>query len=372
MRTRWRGALGAALIASCVPGSAVAGMQMANAAAASAPLALAYVSNGQVTVFEAGTLTTTGPGQDPVWSPNGANLLYMRPDFIANLADLFVADKHGANAQRLFGGVYPYIPPTWSPDSKYILYTAAAKGSATTGQTVNLEVRAFNLATRQVRVLGAFTLSGGCSPNGTALQVAMTTAQGSHQGTPSTLIWAQPNLVVVQESCTGNGLLMFKTGGKPVTLSGWSAAALSPDGKSIAASVIPRGGKAVSAQVGVITVATGKTQILKAKVTANAVTWTHDGKYIVTVANPANPAIGSVQIAKLTPNGKTVTRLGAFPAAGAYHPSLDRNDRSLALAVVGSVKTVGVPPPTFVELAPTQKAGPATPFFPGSQPAWRP
>lgn len=371
MRSHWRGATGAALIASCVLGGALAGIAPAAAATSSPAQALAYVSGGQVTVFEAGTLTTVGPGQDPVWSPKGDSLLYIRPDFIGNLADVYVADRHGANARRIFSGAYPYVVPSWSPDGKYVVY--AATTASRTATTVPLQVRAYNVASKQTRVLGSYTLHGGCSPNGTALQTTMAAAQGSYQGTPSTVIWAQPNLVVAQGSCTGSGLVLFKVGGKPSTLSGWSGAVLAPNGKTIAASVVPKGGSAAHAQVGLITVGTGKTQVLGAKVTANALAWTHDGKYIVAVADPTNPATGSVQIARLTPDGKTVTKLGSFRAAGAYHPSIDVTNRSLALAVVGSAPaTVAAPPSTYVELTPVTAAGPATPFFPGAQPAWRP
>jgi Tol biopolymer transport system component len=370
MRSQWRGATGAALVASCVLGGALAGPQPAGAATSAPVQALAYVTNSQVTVFEAGTLTSVGPGENPVWSPSGANLLFMRPDFVANLADIYIADKHGANAQRLFSGAYPYITPSWSPDGKYVVY-AAASGS-TSGATVALQVRAFNVASKQSRTLGSYTLRGGCSPNGTAMQTAMTVAQGAYRGTPSTLIWAQPNLIVAQGSCTGSGLVLFKVGGKPTILSGWWGGVLSPNGKTIAASVVPKGGSAASPSVGLITVSTGKTQVLGAKVSASALAWTHDGKYIVTVANPTNPAKGSVQIAKLTADGKTVTKLGSFRATGAYHPSIDVTDRSLALAVVGSASsTVGAPPATFVELTPITAAGAARPFFPGAQPAWR-
>lgn len=373
MRTIWRRAPGAALVASCVIGSVAASGQPAGAAKAPAPQALAYVANGQVTVFEAGTLTTVGPGQSPAWSPNGANVLFMRADFVANLANVFVADTHGANARSVLTNVYPYIAPAWSPDSKYILYTAAAKGSSTTSPTVTLEARAYNVASRQVRVLGRFSLSGGCSPNGTALRTTMTAAQGTYQGTPSTLIWAQPSLIVVQGSCTGSGLLMFKVGGKPTVLSGWSSAVLSPNGKTIAAAVVPRGGKPSNPQVGLINVTTGRTQMTVARVAANALAWTHDGKYIITVADPSNPATGTVQIARLTADGKTVTKLGSFPAAGAYHPSIDATDRSLALAVVGNASAAAVSPPSVsINLVPTTVAGPAHSFFIGSQPAWRP
>ncbi|HWE64298.1 MAG TPA: hypothetical protein VHB98_21510, partial [Chloroflexota bacterium] len=235
-------------------------------------------------------------------------------------------------------------------------------------------VNAYNLATRQVRVLGQFSLAGGCSPNGSALQTTMTTAQGAYHGTPSTLIWAQPNLIVVQSSCTGQGLTMFKVGGKPTSLKGWSAGVLSPDGKTIAAAVLPSSSRSATPQVGAINVATGKTRILNARVGANALTWTHDGKDIIAVAEPSNPAGGSVQISKLTPDGKTVTALGAIKAAGAYHPSVDHTNHSLALAVVASASAGAVAPPMIsIEFVPTTTAGPARTFFINSgEPAWRP
>src|SRR5258708_10202090 len=81
--------------------------------------ALAYVSSGQIAVIEAGNLTVAGPGQDPLWSPSGANLLFDVPDLLANTATIYLADKHGANTRVLITKAYPFIDPSWSPDSKY-------------------------------------------------------------------------------------------------------------------------------------------------------------------------------------------------------------------------------------------------------------
>jgi hypothetical protein len=341
-------------------------------AATTATQALAYVSNGQVLVYEAGQLTTAGPGQDPVWSPNGANLLFVHPDFVAEAAGVFVTDKHGNNAHPVISGAYPYIVPSWSRDSKFIVYAALHAGASATTKSVPLDIRAFNVSTKQVRVLAHVTITAGCSQAGTALQVAAAAAQGAYRGTPSTIIWAQPNLVVVQSSCTGTGLTVIPLGGKPFTLATWSAAVLSPDGKSIAGAVSNGPGKN-GAHLGILYVSTRKTAVLKAAAASNVLAWTPDSKAVITAVQPTDPLHGTAEILRDSVDGKSVTALGFIPSAGVFHPSVNRTKPSVAFAVLANAsEKVGSIPQITIDLVPTTSMGVPQPFFVGTQPAWRP
>jgi Tol biopolymer transport system component len=344
----------------------------ADAATTPAPQALAYVSSGQVKVFEAGQVTTAGSGQSPVWSPNGANLLFVHPDFVAGVAGVFVTDTHGNNAHAVISGAYPYITPSWSGDSKFIVYATVRAGAGATGKTVPLEIRAFNPSTKQARVLANVTIAGGCSQAGTALQVAAATAQGTYRGTPSTVIWAQPNLVAVQSSCTGSGLTIVPLGGKPFTLADWSGGVLSPDGKMIAAAV-GNGPHSNGAHLGLLNVTTHRTTIIKPPVSAGVLAWTPDSKAVITAVQPTDPLHGTVEVLRESTDGKSVTALAFIPSAGAFHPSVDHAGKSVAFAAIDNASpTVGAIPQITIDLVPAQKLGVAQPYFIGSQPAWRP
>ena len=365
-----RGLLAAAaglLLINAVPGSSP---QRAGAAAA-APQALAYVTNGQVQVFEAGSLTTVGPGQNPVWSPSGSNLLFVHPDFVADTADLFVADSHGANVRAVGSGAYPYIQPSWSRDGKSIVYAELKPGTKTSAASLPLEIRALDPVSKTQRVLATVTIAGGCTQAGTALQVAATVAEGSYRGMASTLIWARPDLLVVQASCTGSGLLFVPLKGKATLYAGWSGGVLSPDGTTVAAVVAAAKGKA--AQLGLLSLAGMKSTTLQPQINASVLAWTLDGSALLAISEPANTANGTSQVSLVSRNGKTVVSLGAVPGTGVYHPSVDRTGKSLAVAVIASATAkVGVIPSTTIDLLSTQQAIPAHAFFVGSEPAWRP
>src|SRR5579862_7944854 len=111
MSTVGRGVAGLALAVGLLANSHVV---VSSHAAGSAPAALAYVASGQVVVLENGNLTPVGPGQDPLWSPNGANLLTFTADFVGGVGRIFVADTHGANSALVMNNVYPWVTPAWS------------------------------------------------------------------------------------------------------------------------------------------------------------------------------------------------------------------------------------------------------------------
>jgi hypothetical protein len=336
------------------------------------PQALAYVANGQVIVFEGGTLTTVGVGQSPFWSPNGAELAYSVDDFRGNTADVYVADTHGANAKHVVAKVYPYINPSWTADSKYIVYTTPVSGQKATAPTLRLQVRAIRPDGTGSLVLGQVTVDNRCATTGTALQIAGTNAQGSYRGYAGTLVWGQPSLIVVQSSCTGQGLMMFKIGKKPTTLATWSAGALSPDGKTVAASVAPAGKG--GAQLGLITIATGKTRVVKAAVSPDVLTWARDSRSLFVASQPANPANGKATIARIDLAGERLTNLGQVPASGVYHLNSAHGDVTLAMAVVANGPATTPAPPamqiSLVNVTPPSK--PINLFVSAAQPAWRP
>ena len=363
----WRG-VAAMILAG---GVQVFGYTSASAAGA---VALAYVASGQVVVQENGVLTTVGAGQDPVWSPSGANLLYMNPDFVGGAAQLYVADSHGANSRLLLKDSYPWVRPSWSVDGKSVVYTAVAPTSKANAAHLTLEVRAASLAGGGIRSLGHVTFVGGCKNTSSALQDAMGQAQGGYRGTPSTLIWSKSNMVVVQSSCTGMGLTAFSVGSNKVTsLPDWSGGVLSPDGRIVAAIAIPTGGKASSAQVGFLNLLTGKHWTIGPKLGSAEVAWAPDATGLLTVTQPSDPQKGLVQVHRLTPDGKSVALLGAIQGAGAYHLALDSTGKSLSMAVVANAPAaVGVPPTVQIYFMSALIPGKASLFSLAGQPAWRP
>ncbi|MGH2344974.1 MAG: TolB family protein [Chloroflexota bacterium] len=260
MRNLWRG-IAAATLAAIVPATSV-GPIAARAATASTN-ALAFVTAGQVSVIEASNITTAGVGQTPLWAPDGSGLLFVLDDYVANSATVYLANSHGADAKVLTAHAYPWVNPGWSRDGKYVLYTVPATklaqvlpNAAATSHPIKLKVMAMKVANKSTTTLGTVTFTAGCSAKVTALANAFAVAEGAYLGTPNTLIWAQPNLVVMQSSCTGQGLtvLNVKTH-KTSTLPTWFGGVLSPDGSTIAASVA--GAKPSSlAQVGILVVKT--------------------------------------------------------------------------------------------------------------------
>lgn len=392
--TTWRAAAGVAIVTTCALASLSAHPMQSRAASSkptpsatpratgtarptatptpTKPQALAYVANGQVIVFEAGTLTTVGLGQSPTWSPNGAYLAYAVDDFANKTADIYVADTHGANVKHVIGHVYPYINPTWSADSKYIVYTTPSAGQKVSALSLRLDVRAIQPGSTASRLLGFITVANRCVSTSTALQAAGAQAQGAYLGLPSTLAWGQSSLVVAQSSCTGQGLTVLRARSKPLTLPTWSAGVLSPDGKTVAASVAPAGKG--GAQLGLISVTTGKTSVIKAAVSPNLLTWAADSKSLFVASEPSNPATGKASLARISLTGKLLTNLGQVPASGVYHLSSAHGDVTLAMAVVANAPA-GTPAPPITQISLVNVTPPSKPmalFMSATQPAWRP
>ncbi|MDB5075978.1 MAG: hypothetical protein JWO42_2157 [Chloroflexi bacterium] len=370
MQRHWSGIAALSLTAAAVTSGLHA--NRINAATVKPVPALAYVADGQVAVIESGNLTVAGPGQNPMWSPNGASLLFDTPDLLANSASVYLADTHGANTRALLTHVYPAINPSWSLDSKYVVYTVVAPGTSATGKTVQLLVKATPVAGGAARTLGRFSFGAGCSMKSTALQESFTKAQGGYHGTPSTLIWAQPNVVVVQSSCTGQGLTEFKVSGGGVTsLAGWSGGVLSPDGKTIAAAVAGTG--RTPGKVGTISVATGAAKVLAPKLSPGSFVWQANSKVLFTVSQPTNTATGAATLYRMSPDGKVVAILGQAAGAGVFHLSLNHTGTDLAMAVVANaVGNVGAPQVIIVNDASAISTGTTVPLVRGGQPAWRP
>jgi WD40-like Beta Propeller Repeat len=267
---------------------------------------------------------------------------------------------------------FPYIDPSWSPDSKYVVFTTPAPGASLTSRSIQLVVKAARIADGAVRSLGQFNFTTGCSPLTSALQDAFTKAQGGYHGTPSTLIWAQPNRVAVQSSCTGQGIVLFNVGGGGTkSLSAWSGGVLSPDGKTIVAAVAGSGKAA--GKIGEITVATGATKVLAAKISPTIFAWGSSSKVLFALSQPADPATGAVTLYRLSTDGKAISVLGQAHAAGAFHLSVNHLQDHLALAIVASAPRNSMSAPaTYVSDASTLLYGTPSPIVPGTEPAWRP
>ncbi|HXT35525.1 MAG TPA: hypothetical protein VN837_08110 [Chloroflexota bacterium] len=385
MRKQWRGVAATAVAAGLLAGyqgsfTARAAVITHSKRAAVSTNALAFASAGQVAVLEGGALTTAGVGQSPLWSPDGSQLLFSTMDYIGNAESIFLADTHGANAKLLMSNAYPWINAAWSRDGKYVLYTVpttklaiAAPNAPVKATQITLKVEALKVGSKSATTLGTFSFTAGCSSKVTALQNAFALAEGSYIGTPSTLIWAQPNLVAVQSTCGGQGItLVHLHGGKNVTLPTWAGGVLSPDGSTIAATVA--GSKpGSSAQVGLITVATGRTSVLAPKLNAGSVAWSPDSKNLYVAVMPTNPKSGLAQIYTMSKSGKSAKSVYSTHAAGIFHLSPLKVSPNVAFTMVASsAANAVVPPATLVENLTLGSKVPAQALLQGGQGTWRP
>jgi Tol biopolymer transport system component len=330
------------------------------------------MASGHVQVIEAGSLTAVGTGQSPLWAPNGHSLLYSALDFIGLTADFYLADTHGAHSHHLIGKAYPYVNPSWTSDSGRVVYTSVAPGSKATASLIKLNINTYTVASGKTQTVAQTSLGGGCSQAFTALQSAMTLAEGAYRGVPSTLILAPNNTVVVQSSCTGVGLTVLRPGASPLQLPTWEGGVLSPDGKTVAAVISSPASSA--GQIGLLTLATGKTQVLAPHLGANCVIWSTDGSALFLATQPANPATGMAHIYAMTRDGSQYINVAALKAAGIVHLSLDPTGQNLAIAVVGSASAkAAAAPQVEVYNVLTQKSGQDQLLYEGgSQPSWRP
>jgi dipeptidyl aminopeptidase/acylaminoacyl peptidase len=261
-----------------------------------------------------------------------------------------------------------------------VLYTVptgklaiAAPNAPAKATQITLKVEALKLGSKSPTTLGTFSFTAGCSSKVTALQNAFALAEGTYNGAPSTLIWAQPSLVAVQSTCGAQGLTILHIhGGKNATLPTWSGGVLSPDGSTIAATVA--GSKpGSSTQVGLITVASGKTQVLAPKLNAGSVAWSPDNKNLYVASMPTNPKSGSAQIYTLSKNGKTAKSVYSTHAAGIFHLSPLKVSPNVAFTTVASSPANAVvPPATLVENLTLGSKLPAQALLQGGQGAWRP
>ena len=273
MRNLWRGIALTAIASFSARDKHGTGTRMGGGGITNA---LTFVTAGSVYVLEAGKLTTVGVGQTPQWSPDGSasDLSIM---ILGNTSTIYLANTHGTGSKVLAQHTYPWVNPGWSKDGKYVLYTVSVTkppvtlpNAAPVEHPIQLKVMAVKVADKSTSTLGTFTFTAGCSPKITALANGLGLAEGTYDGTPNTLLWAQPNLVAVQSSCTGIGLtvMQLKTK-KTTTLPTWFGGVLSSDGSTIAASVAGPTPTSL-AQVGLLTsTATEKTQVLGPKLGAD-------------------------------------------------------------------------------------------------------
>jgi len=380
MRNLWRG-IALTAIAAILPATSM-GPAGARAAAASTN-ALTFVTSGSVYVLEAGKLTTVGVGQTPEWSPDGSSLLYELNDYVGNTATIYLANTHGSGSKVLVQHTYPWVNPGWSKDGKYVVYTvptttvpATLPNAAPVLHPIPLKLMAIKIADHSTTTLGTITFTAGCSTKISALANGLGLAEGTYQGTPSTLIWAQPNLVAVQSSCSGVGLTLLQLKTKKVTtLPTWFGGVLSSDGSTIAASVAGPTPTSL-AQVGLLTVATGKTQVLAPKLGAGSLAWSSDGKNLYVATVPVNPQTGTANIYQLSKDGKTKKTLLSVKASGIFHLSTLHAGGNVAFTTAASSSAAAqAPPQTLVENLNLTAVGTklaAQPLVLGGQGAWRP
>ncbi|HSC26061.1 MAG TPA: protein kinase [Vicinamibacterales bacterium] len=91
--------------------------------------------DGNIWIFDLATglpaPLTTGPGNDaaPVWSPDGAWIVFQRQEAAGGAADLFIRSTADPSAERvLLGGDAAKTPTDWSRDGRYLIYTSRDEG----------------------------------------------------------------------------------------------------------------------------------------------------------------------------------------------------------------------------------------------------
>jgi hypothetical protein len=206
---------------------------------------LAAVTSGQLTLYG------FGAGPQPVtrgldrfttleWSPDGQHLAFVMAD-PGSARSLMFTDRGGSPPSLLAQNV-TYLPVTFTPDSRAVIYTEEGAYDAPTGSppgtpAIPLRVLARELAPgSEPQVLGQITFGVGCGGGSPYPMDGVYNAEAGFGGN-SLAFTRTDHGILYSTSCTGHGLALFDPGsGESLSLGdNLSSAVLSPDGSRFAA-----------------------------------------------------------------------------------------------------------------------------------------
>lgn len=132
-----------------------------------------YIMNGD---GSGRTLLTTGTleGTNPAWSPDGKRIAFVSWNEEENTA-LFVMNADGTNVTRLTApeGMIEHDDPTWSPDGRFIAFTAWGASADGTSDIFVMDADGTN--ERRIPWRGGFDWDPAWSPDGRSIAFASDT-----------------------------------------------------------------------------------------------------------------------------------------------------------------------------------------------------
>lgn len=116
------------------------------------------------------TQRTPGRSWDfgPQWSPDGTSLAFFRLDHRTDTEAVFTVKVDGASEFRVTPRALNAANPNWSPDGRWILFSAESKNGASNIYRVRPDGTRLTNLTRQ-GAAGHHYLSAGFSPDGTMI-----------------------------------------------------------------------------------------------------------------------------------------------------------------------------------------------------------
>lgn len=143
---------------------------------------------GMTNLDGSGLMTLLGEGHDPIWSPDGKRIAFVR--LVAGRAHIFTLDPEtGAKVVQVTSGDNDNVEPAWSPDGDYILFAS--------NRAVTKPPRGY-IAAEDTQREGRFNIFA-LRPDGTSL-VQLTDGE-ANTGAP---VWGKDGWIYFSSNQAGN------------------------------------------------------------------------------------------------------------------------------------------------------------------------